>query len=331
MNEADETFRSLDPARGTTTPPDDAALERILATPRQHDALPPRRAAARRSRRWVWASAAAVTTAAAGLVLTNMLGTAPQPALAVTPQPLKYQESDRSAAAVLENIARHVEHLPKEAPRGGTQRFVQDSWSLSTRIDGIQVTSAVIPERRITWKKPDGSEKWTVRSGTPEFQSDAQREQWEEAGSVGDEPEESHGSSGPADMSDRRNHHAPTTPHGMKKWLALGYSSNGPGETFDSVAERLLDRNFSTAQRAALLRALKDSSGIDYRGRVKDRAGRVGDAFTVQSKYGGLPKMQTLVFSSSSGKLLAYEEELTSDAGSLNVKPPAVVLYITYL
>ncbi|SCY09611.1 hypothetical protein SAMN02745898_101860 [Streptomyces sp. 136MFCol5.1] len=117
----------------------------------------------------------------------------------------------------------------------------------------------------------------------------------------------------------------------MKRWLAEGYETSSPGGTFDSVSERFLDRHFSPSQRAALLRALKDTRGIRYRGNAEDRAGRVGAAFTVGSRYGGLPKEQTLLFDPRSGNLLAYEEEITDDGGKLNVKSPAVVLCITYL
>jgi hypothetical protein len=117
----------------------------------------------------------------------------------------------------------------------------------------------------------------------------------------------------------------------MKRWPAEGYQTSSPGGTFDSVSERLLNRHFSPSQKAALLRALKDTRGIRYRGNVEDRAGRVGAAFTVESRYGGLPKERTLLFNPRNGNLLAYEEELTDDGGKLNVKSPAVVLYITYL
>ncbi|WP_327420413.1 hypothetical protein OG612_38285 [Streptomyces sp. NBC_01527] len=112
---------------------------------------------------------------------------------------------------------------------------------------------------------------------------------------------------------------------------AEGYETSSPGATFDSVAERLLNRHFSPSQKAALLRTLKDTQGIRYRGNVEDRAGRVDAASTVESRYGGLPKEQTLLFDPRNGNLLAYEEELTDDGSKLNVKSPAAVLYITYL
>jgi hypothetical protein len=37
------------------------------------------------------------------------------------------------------------------------------------------------------------------------------------------------------------------------------------------------------------------------------------------------------VFDPDDGSLLSYEEELISDAGKLNVRIPAVTLYVSYL
>ncbi|WUD77498.1 hypothetical protein OG937_40210 [Streptomyces sp. NBC_00510] len=51
----------------------------------------------------------------------------------------------------------------------------------------------------------------------------------------------------------------------------------------------------------------------------------------VATTYGGLPKVQTLVFDPRGGELLSCDEQLTTDAGALNVKFPAVVLYVNYL
>jgi hypothetical protein len=259
------------------------------------------------------------------------LGPSPQPAYAMTPPPLKFEKTDESAQQVLEAIAQRVEKLPNDSPSGQTEHFVQESWSLSTRIDGMTVTSAVIPERRETWKEPDGSETWNVTTQKPQFQTESQRKTWEDSGAPGSLPEKNSGSVGPADKSDPRNEQPPSDVMGMQKWLALGYESAGSGEVFDSVSERNLDRIFSPKQRAAILRVLKTQKGIEYRGKVRDRSGRPGEAFSVSTMYGGLPKDQTLIFEPNTGKLLAYEEELTGDAGKLKVRTPAVVLYVTYL
>ncbi|MEV8391778.1 MULTISPECIES: hypothetical protein [unclassified Streptomyces] len=261
------------------------------------------------------------------------LGPTAQPAYAVTPVPLAYGHAGGPAGPKLEEIAKEAERGSTKAPSGGSgsQYFKQESWSLSTRIDGIQVTSAIVPERRETWTKPDGSARWKVRTQAPEFATPSQRDAWEDAGSVGEDPETYADSRGPADASDARNQPAPTDPSAMGKWLSLGYQNPGRGEIFDSVSERNLDRVFSLPQRTALLYYLETLDGVTYRGSVKDRAGRPGEAFSVRSSYGGLPKVQTLIFDSHTARLLAYEEELTTKAGKLNVKVPAVVLYVTYL
>ncbi|MET8191548.1 hypothetical protein ABZV15_38585 [Streptomyces sp. NPDC005246] len=205
---------------------------------------------------------------------------------------------------------------------------MQQSWSLSTRIDGTQVTSAVIPEQRETWENPDGSSRWTARTLRPQFQNSEQRKRWEASGAIGEDPKTWSGSDGPSKSSTAE---PPSSPDGMKKWLTTGHSSLSPGLTFEVVPERFMDHVFSPAQRAALLRVLKDTKGVVYDGTVKDRAGRTGEAFSLTSRFGGLPNKTTMVFDSSTGSLLAYEEELTTDAGALHVEAPAVIGYTTFL
>ncbi|MFE3253677.1 CU044_5270 family protein [Streptomyces sp. NPDC059209] len=309
----------------------EANLNKILASNRSEE-----RSAERsfvRRHRWSLAGVAVATSATVGFVAVFTLGPTAQPAYAVTPNPLSYSHTGDPAAPVLEEIAEEAERVSTKTPSGenGSQYFEQESWSLSTRIDGIQVTSAIVPERRETWTKPDGSARWKVRTQPPEFENPSQRDEWEDAGSIGEESQEYADSRGPADPSDPRNQPAPTDPAAMGKWLSLGYQNPGRGEIFDSVSERNLDRIFSLTQRTALLRHLATLDGVAYRGSVKDRSGRPGEAFSVRSSYGGLPKVQTLIFDSRTARLLAYEEELTTDAGKLNVKVPAVVLYVTYL
>ncbi|MFD5843730.1 CU044_5270 family protein [Streptomyces chartreusis] len=313
-----------------SAPEREADLARILRSPRQVSrAAAPSRVL---SRRWALTSVAVAVAAAGALVVTNILGTTAQPAYAVTPAPLAYDGGAESATDVLEKIASRVEKLREQSSAARSdEHFIQESWSLTTRVDGQQVTSAVIPEHRETWKQPDGSMKWTVRTEKPRFQSSEQRKSWEEAGAVGEEPETWSDSSGPADPADPVNQEPPADPEGMASWLRLGHETSGAGELFNSVSERNMTRSFTPGQRAALLRALKQAPGIEYRGEVEDRAGRPGAAFSVNSEYGGLPTRYSLVFDEASGDLLSYEEELTGSAGKLNVKTPAVIAYTTYL
>ncbi|MGW4277197.1 CU044_5270 family protein, partial [Streptomyces seoulensis] len=279
--------------------------------------------------RWAWAAVAAtVVLAALAYVALDPFGATVQPAFAVTPPPLRPVGADGTAAEVLEAMADKVGGQPDPRPEAWrTEHFVRDSWALSTRVDGIQVTSAVIVEHSETWEKPDGSARWKTRTLPPVFQNDAQRRVWERAGSVGAEPERSDDSSGPSTTGAGE---PPATVEGMRKWLGNGRRPSA-GLLFEVVPERFRDHVFSPAQRAALLRLLASTKGVVHAGTVRDRAGRTGEAFCLTDRSGGLPDKRTLVFDPATGDLLAYEEQLLENPGRLNVRPYAVIGYITFL
>ncbi|MCS0601457.1 CU044_5270 family protein [Streptomyces sp. LP11] len=323
MRDIDQTLRALNPVR-TGEEASQSRLDELLARPR-------RAATARRPGRgrWAWTvTAAAVTAAVAGYLAVAPFGIVAQPALAATPAPLRPQHTDRRAADVLEEIADRVSGLPDTRPAPWqTEHFVTDGWSLSTLVDNVQVTSAVVPERRETWGDHDGSSRWKSESLTPQFQSERQREIWEEAGAVGEEPVHSSGTSGP---DATRASEPPTAVGDMRAWLAGGQKT-GAGLLYEVVPERFQDHVFSPAGRAALLRVLASADGIVYAGAVKDRAGRGGEAFSLTDRFGGLPNKRTLVFDPATGNLLSYEEQVLDDPGKLNVRPYSVIQYSTFL
>ncbi|MGX2995918.1 hypothetical protein JNUCC64_16805 [Streptomyces sp. JNUCC 64] len=358
MRDSENRLRSLDPAAfpGAREGAEvrRAALERILATPREGATngegagfrketaagreTAPRKGAApgkegRRSRRLAFAGMVTASVVVAAAMGYQVLGgaTAP-PAHAATPPPLELREPrepGRPAAGVLEELARRVERLPGEPGRGGApEHFVQETWSLSTRIDGVRVTSAVVPERRETWKRPDGSLAWRARTQPPRFATPEQRRTWEDSGAVGRRSSERGGTAG-ADGGDGP---PPGDTEGMRRWLgADAPGGTAPGRLLETLSERHVDHRFGPAQRAAVLRVLASVEGVVHRGGTRDRGGRAGEAFSVESDGGGLPERVTLVFHPEDGRLLAYEEELTEDPGALGVRIPAVVMYVTYL
>ncbi|MFF9706744.1 CU044_5270 family protein [Streptomyces griseofuscus] len=324
MRDIDEVLRSMNPAR-TGKPADQSQLNAILSSSRSAGTV--RRVHTRQ--RWGWVvTAAAVTAGVVGYTVVDPFGVTAQPALAITPAPLRLHPSNRSAADVLEEIAGRVSGQADTRPQQWeSEHFVGEDWALSTRIDNVQVTSAVVPERRETWVKPDGSSHWKVTSLPPRFQNKHQREVWESAGSVGEKPVRSSGTSGP---DARSTSEPPSTVEGMRAWLANGQDM-GPGLLYEVVPERFQDHVFSPAQQAAVLRVLASSRGIVYAGTVKDRAGRSGEAFSLTGRFGGLPNKRTLVFDSQTGSLLASEEQLLGDAGKLRVRPYSVIQYGTFL
>lgn len=323
MRDLDQSLRVMNPVP-EGRPADEARLKDLLATPRHAVAEP--RSSSRPALRWWFAAAAAATATAVAYAVVDPFGTASQPTLALTPAPLAFHQSDRSATDVLKGIADQVGQLPDDRPTSWkTEHFVWDSWSLSTRVENIQVTSAVIPEHRETWQKPDGSTRWKTRTLPPTFQNSEQRQVWEDAGALGRSPQTTSGSSGASSVTE-----PPATEKGMRKWLANGQDM-GPGLLYEVVSERFQDHVFSPAQRAALLRVLADTTGVVYAGTVKDRAGRTGEAFSLTDRFGGLPNKRTLIFDPQTGNLLADEEQILNDTGKLNVKPYSVIGYVTFV
>ncbi|MFD3511835.1 CU044_5270 family protein [Streptomyces sp. NPDC058657] len=345
------TLKSIDPARDTgtgartATAPEagagsgagvrdgwratrlgrDRLLEQILRSRRELPAAAPRPA-----RRWRWsvAGVAVATSLALAVSAYTMIGPSPQPAQAVTPPALGYRAGNQSPQLVLGRLAAAARKDTSTVPAGATVRLKHESWSLSTRVDGFQVRSAVVPEERETWRKPDGTQRWKARTKPPVFDNPEEKEAWEDSGAVGEDPVTTEGTS----TAPAGSRPAPENAPGMGKWLLSNHEQNsGSGELFDSVTAHHLTEFWNGRQRAALLDLLAARPDVKYRGTVTDRSGRTGQAVYVDSDYGGLPGRHTLIFDPANGKLLAYEEELTRTAGALNVKIPSVIMYVNFL
>lgn len=146
------------------TPEVEEDLRRVLVTaPVESTATkhrPPRRRWARRLVLTTATGFVAVVAVGAAMILTNHPPR--QPDLAATPVPLAYHRPSVpvSAADVLNEIADRTDALPAEpVPAGQYEHQVKDSWSLSTRIDGHVVSSAIIPQHSESWRAPDNSGK----------------------------------------------------------------------------------------------------------------------------------------------------------------------------
>jgi hypothetical protein len=114
--------------------------------------------------------------------------------------------------------------------------------------------------------------------------------------------------------------------------LSVGHPvENGPAETVVAVTDLARERVLTPAERAAVLRVVAALPGLTYRGEVADRAGRPGEAFSIDSAYSGLMTRYTLIVDPRGGGLLGFEEMLTRSAGKLNVAIPSVIGYESYL
>lgn len=80
------------------------------------------------------------------------------------------------------------------------------------------------------------------------------------------------------------------------------------------------------AHRAAAIRILVDTNGLEYRGAVSDPAGRDGVAITVDSDHGLV--RDVAVFHPTTGQLLSYERQALRRAGGAAV---GIVDYLVLL
>lgn len=264
-----------------------------------------------------------------GLVAVSVLSPgATQVAVAATPPLLEFSPVTASPSSTLSQIAANAAGSttsPAE-PRSATWQ----EWSLSTRVDGEHVRSAVVPEAvTVTWAQ-DGSASVHAVTGEPFFPSSAYEEAWHEAG----EP----GAPGTTLRDDTyaagefRPVYETTPPTGtgqMQKYLEAGHpvAEQGTAELFVAVEDLARSWSLDGAQRAAVLQVLAAAPGVRLLGTTRDRLGRAGTAFGVDSDMGGLPMRYVLVFDAPTGELLSGETQLTTDAGQLDVPAPSVIAY----
>jgi hypothetical protein len=336
-----EALAQLDPARsgppGPPRPPDSAGLAAILEGDYQPPAYleAPADRGHRLSRRTTLSLAGAATASVvAGIAGISALSfsSGAGSVEAATPPELAYSgtEETMDAASRLTAIADHTATLPDTTGHGRFDHLRYQQWSLFTRIDGEQVTSAVVPQQTELWLAGDGSGagKLVRTFLTPQFRDGAQERAWQNAGSPGrHEPPLVLDS--PARMWDGR---PPTGPSALTAWLRQGHpASAGPQELLVAITDLVKEQVLTPAERAAVLRVLSKLPHLADLGTTTDRAGRPARAFAVTSSGQGLPTRFTLLVDPATGTVLGFEQTLTQSAGQLNVPIPSVVGYDLYL
>lgn len=329
-----EALRLADPAHGITDGPLDELARTELARILREDSRE-RSSPHWINRRTLLAGVAAATAAAVGLIVVDPFASAPL-AVAATPplvdNVLGAGQPAKKALIQLALVTQENKSLPGDT---GGRHFVRtESWSLSTRIDGKQVRSAVIPEiRELTWSA-DRSGHLTVRTGQPYFPSSKYQKDWANDHSPGkpgtvirDETWQP-GSFTPMFP----NLPLPSNNTQLLGVLKAGHPIDelGTGELFVAVTDLYNESLPAAAVRSELLRLLAAQPDVVSLGRRTDRAGRPVQVVAVDSNLTGLPTRQLLMFDPTTGALLANEEILTKDAGKLQVTVPSVISYRLY-
>ena len=261
---------------------------------------------------------AAVLAAAVGVSVGQLplLGHA-HPAYAATPPPLEFSSGATTSNASSELQAIAVRAAASgDVDSAGRYAFVEtQEWTLFTRVDGQNTRSVVVPEYRLQWLAPDGSGKLTVLSHEPRPTNE----------------------SGPASppgsfalMWPLRSL-SPARP-ALDTQLSQGHPSTlGTAEAFTAVVDAYSEMPIPSAVRASMLDYLATLPGVTLSGVTRDRAGRSGLAFSTTAAFSGLPTQYTLIFDTRAGRLLDAEQTLTSSAGKLKVRIPAVTSYRVFL
>ncbi|MEV1009078.1 hypothetical protein [Streptomyces sp. NPDC049881] len=274
-----------------------ADLEAILLRPRER--------ARGRWRARVLAAGLAGAAVAVALVLLPESGGGGS-AYAYTPPPLDYVAipTDRTPRELLEEIADRTAALPE--PAGRADEISYRSWSLSTSITEEATESEIITSEAHVVLHPDGSRTATyTRPGGPETFEDAP-DAWSRPAPAGE---------------------------AFASWLEAAYGQpiQDPHFLESAIHDLLTSQVLSSGARAALLRMIAALPGLEYDGRVTDRIGRDGEAFSAMTSRGGLPTRHTFIIDPATGDLLGKEETLTENAGALNVPVPSVISYTAFL
>ncbi|MCK9894019.1 CU044_5270 family protein [Frankia sp. AgB32] len=287
----------------------------------------------RRRSRALWLVPVGVAAVLVAIVVTQLGlpgGGAPSLAQAATPPPLTYQAEPGTARDALLAVASRVRVTDTPARSAGYQYVRTQSWDLSTRIDGRQVRSAVVPEIREVWRASEGSGRIRTTSGTPQFPSEQARQDWEKEGRPTADPADETFPAGALDAMYPTN--LPTSTAELAALLATGHpASNGPAETLVAIADLYREQTPPAPVRAALLDILATTPGLHLQGHTVDRAGRPALAVAVDSAMSGLPTRYALLINPTDGRLLGQEQTLTTTAGALDVSIPAVISYTSYL
>jgi hypothetical protein len=336
--EARNLLGPLDPAPLAALPDatsQEADLRRILTSSSAEVSarqLPSLRTRRPLGRVWIAGGVVAASVIAAAALIVGIPSSSTSRAYAATPPALHYQEtaSAEPAEAQLTAIAARSA-TTKPVATGKYAHLIVTSWSLTTRIDGRQVTSAVVPTTTESFVAADRSGQLTRRYEAPTFASAADRRRWTKAGAPGGTGDATTSTYSAGQFPQMFAAPAPTDAAAMSSYLEAGHpADNGPAEILIAAADLVKAQVLDPAQRASLLQVLATVPGLASDGAVVDRSGRSGQAYSVTSNFTGLPTRYTVIIDPTSGQLLGLEQTLTTRAGSLNVPISSVVEYETF-
>lgn len=251
------------------------------------------------------------------------------PAYAATPPMLIPIERDSSAGQpLLQQLAERA--LGQAGPQAGAvlhSRYA--SWSLATRVEADGASSVVEPTLTDIWIAPDGRARVVEAEGPPVESVPSTIDLENGAGFLEDAASEDSFESGELGEPSR----LPSEKAALRKEIAESGSPTTPFsiQVLTALFDRLRYRPLEPGLLAAMYSLLADEPDVRNFQAARDRYGRQVAVLGVDSAYGGLPSRVLLLVDEATALPLGSERILTSDAGALNVRVPAVTSYTSFL
>ncbi|MBK7721878.1 MAG: hypothetical protein IPI32_06535 [Austwickia sp.] len=250
-------------------------------------------------------------------------GVTSRPAYAVTPPQLVIVSSGETTNVSFDRL---IACTKQKADATESQRESQFAdWSLWSRVDTGDVHNAVAPtEHQVKWL-PDRSGKSIVRWGRPWVPSPSVELTMREGDLVREETFRT------GEFHVMFPEPPPSDPNALYRYLSVGHpiSEQSTPELIAAVRDLRMEWRTSRVVNGAVLELLRRKKDLQLAGTAVDRLGRIGTAFIVNHRQGGLPTRTTLVFDAT-GNLLTVEETLTVTPGKLNVAIPATISYVAF-
>lgn len=251
------------------------------------------------------------------------------PAYAATPPAVvPIDAPGTSSSQLLLDLAMVTEEQSAE-PQGRFDYVLRSSWYLHTAVADGSTQSKIVPTVTEQWRGANGSivayeaEGNPIEPGPP---TEAYAEKAVEAlPSAGGERRE-YQYSGEHLLSDDL---LPSEALELRRTLLANNNLGKPDaiELLTEFTDRVSDERMRPELRAAFYRIFAEEEDMRSYGTVTDRMGRQGVAVGLDTDSSGLPTRHAIILDPQTGDVLGYEQILTTDAGNLNVRVPAVIGY----
>lgn len=276
--------------------------------------------------RWAPPAGIAAAAAAALAVVFSVVQLAvPSPSVAAPP-PLQTAPVDEPLGDVMRRLSTLAEeHLPATgSPVEQTLRY--EAWYSNVEVEADRTSYFVQPVEIIQSRNADWSGSITTLAGDVRWGTPSENNPSQKPGTAIDEMTFAAGEF-PMIYSEP----PPSDPVALRDYfLAAGWDPNSTaGDWFNAIQQLATDWQLDGPQTAAVIEFLGELPDVRVAGAVTDRLGRAGIAIDTEGRLDGAFR-DTLVFDSTSGKLLSAEAMYLGGIPDLKIPYPTVFSYVAW-